>query len=183
MWISYGEWLAAPRKPYFFNSPRILVREITNDLLFCNYLEEEYYNTPSLINIVNRNSNLSLKYTLTILNSALIGWYHNTTSPKAKKGLFPKILINDVRNLPIKEISEKQQQPFIEKADLMLSLNKDLQTIKDNFLNTLQEEKNIEKLSKKLQNFQNLEYDTFKKELKKKKIKISLGEENREWRE
>jgi hypothetical protein len=38
---------------------------------------------------------------LAVLNSALMGWYHNSVSPKAKKGLFPKILVNDVRNLPI----------------------------------------------------------------------------------
>lgn len=29
-WISYGEWLAAPRKPEFFRNERILIREITN---------------------------------------------------------------------------------------------------------------------------------------------------------
>jgi hypothetical protein len=30
-----------------------------------------------------------------------MGWYHNKTSPKAAKGLFPKILVGDVRTLPI----------------------------------------------------------------------------------
>ena len=182
LWISYGEWLAAPRKPYFFNSPRILVREITNDLLFCNYLEEEYYNTPSLINIVNRNSNLSLKYTLTILNSALIGWYHNNTSPKAKKGLFPKILVNDVRNIPIKEIPQEAQQPFIEKADKMLELNKQLQEKKSKFLNRVKDNFEIEKISKKLEAFYNYDFKTFVAELKKQKIQLSLIQQD-EWEE
>jgi len=183
LWISYGDWLAAPRKAHFFNSPRLLIREITGTLLYCCYTKTEYYNTPSLINIINKKLDLDLKYTLTVLNSHLIGWYHNITSPKAKKGLFPKILINDVRNLPLKTISKKAQQPFIKKANLILSLNKDLQTEKDNFLNTLQEEKSIEKLSNKLKNFQNLKYEEFKKELRKKKVKINLGAENNEWRE
>ncbi|OQX73690.1 MAG: hypothetical protein B6D61_12260 [Bacteroidetes bacterium 4484_249] len=180
LWISYGKWLAAPRKQYFFNSPRILVREITNDLLFCSYSEEEYYNTPSLINIVNINSDLSLKYTLTILNSALIGWYHNNTSPKAKKGLFPKILVNDVRNIPIKEISQEAQQPFIEKADKMLELNRQLQEKKTKFLNRIKDNFEIEKISKKLDNFYDFDFKTFVGELKKQKIKLSLVQQD-EW--
>jgi Fe2+ transport system protein B len=66
---------------------------------------------------------------------------------------------------------------------LMLLLNKELQTEKSNFLNTLNEEKGIEKTTKKLDTFYELEYDDFKKELRKQKVKISLGNENNEWRE
>ncbi len=65
----------------------------------------------------------------------------------------------------------------------MLLLNKVFQTDKDNFLQTLREEKSLLKLSRKLQNFHNLEFDEFKKELRKKKVKFSLGTENNEWRE
>lgn len=183
LWISYGDWLAAPRKSDFFKLPRLLIREITNDLLYCCYTEEEYYNIPSLINIINKKSDFDLKYSASILNSRLIGWYHNTTSPKAKKGLFPKILVNDVRNLPIKEISQENQQPFIEKANLMLSLNKELQKEKDNFLNTIKEEKDIDKITKKLNTFYDFEYDILKKELAKQKVKLAFGNENDEWRE
>ena len=98
LWISYGEWLAAPRERKFFVNKRILIREITKDKLFACYTEEEFYNTPSLINVINEKDILELKYILTIVNSKLLGWYHNKTSPKANKGLFPKILVNDVRN-------------------------------------------------------------------------------------
>ena len=181
--IKYGKHIASYVQPKFFENNRILIREITGKTLNSNYIDKEFYNNPSLINIIDKNSILNLKYLLTVLNSNLIGWYHNNTSPKAKKGLFPKILINDVRNIPIKEINKNQQQPFITKANEMLLLNKELQTEKNNFLKTLQEEKQLEKLSKKLQNFQELEYDAFKKELHKKKIKINLGDENNEWRE
>jgi len=54
---------------------------------------------------------------------------------------------------------------------------------KSNFLNTIKEEKGIEKITKKLDAFYELEYDAFKKELAKQKVKISLGNENNEWRE
>ena len=52
-WISYGKWLAAPRDPKFFRSKRILIREITNPRILAAYTEDEYYNTPSIINLVD----------------------------------------------------------------------------------------------------------------------------------
>lgn len=125
LWISYGNWLAAPRDIKFFTKKRILIREITSDKLQCTYTEEEYYNTPSLINIIDEINILDLKYCLAILNSSLIGWYHNKVSPKANKGLFPKILINDVRNIPLVEIPKSEQKSFIDKVDQILSLKKD----------------------------------------------------------
>lgn len=104
-WISYGEWLAAPRKPEFFNSPRILVREITSPRILATYTDEEFYNTPSIINCINFK--VDIFFVLGVVNSELMSFYHNMISPKASKGLFPKILVNDVRNLPINTSDEK----------------------------------------------------------------------------
>ncbi|MGD9731860.1 MAG: TaqI-like C-terminal specificity domain-containing protein [Desulfamplus sp.] len=138
LWISYGDWLAAPRREDFFINPRVLVREITNGFLFCSYTEDEYYNIPSIINIITNQTEIELKYLLSILNSKLMGWYHHSVSPKAKKGLFPKILINDVRNIPIPKISLEDQQPFIEKADIMLAKNREVNELKSDFIENKQ---------------------------------------------
>ena len=182
LWISYGEWLAAPREKKFFVNERVLIREITDKRLLSCYTNEEFYNTPSLINIINEKNILKLKYILVLINSTLLGWYHNKTSPKANKGLFPKILVNDVRNLPVKEISLEAQKPFIEKADKMLSLNKELQEKVSSFQRLLTRKFELEKLSTKLQDWYLLEFSEFIKELKKSKIKLSLKEEI-EWEE
>lgn len=99
-WISYGDWLAAPRKPEFFRTPRILIREITSPRILAAFTQEEYYNTPSIINCINFK--IDIYYVLGIINSKLLSFYHCVTSPKAAKGLFPKILVADVRKLPIK---------------------------------------------------------------------------------
>ena len=182
LWISYGEWLAAPRERKFFVNKRILIREITKDKLFSCYTEEEFYNTPSLINVINEKDILELKYILTIINSKLLGWYHNKTSPKANKGLFPKILVNDVRNLPLVNIPLEKQQPFIEKADKMLSLNKKLQDLSQKFQRMLLRKFELEKLSTKLQEWYLLDFSDFIKELKRLKVKLSLSQES-EWEE
>ena len=182
LWISYGEWLAAPREKKFFVNERVLIREITGKRLLSCYTNEEFYNTPSLINIINEKNILKLKYILVLINSTLLGWYHNKTSPKANKGLFPKILVNDVRNLPVKEISFEAQKPFIEKADKMLFLNKNLQELSQKFQRLLTRKFELEKLTTKLQDWYLLDFLEFTKELKKAKIKLSLKEEI-EWEE
>lgn len=117
-WISYGDWLAAPRKPDFFRYPRILVREITNPRVFATYTEEEYYNTPSIINCINFR--IDIYYVLGILNSELMSFYHNIMSPKATKGLFPKILVNDIRKIPIRLSKQNLLTQLVEKVKSML---------------------------------------------------------------
>jgi type I restriction-modification system DNA methylase subunit len=176
--IKYGKHVAGYVESKFFVEKRVLIREITNCYLFCTYTEDEYYNTPSIINIIQKEKSLDLKYLLAILNSKMMGWYHNNTSPKAKKGLFPKILVNDVRNLPIKSLSK--QQPFIEKADLMLALNKELQEKKTRFINRITSNLEIAKITKKLDAFYNFDFKTFVAELKKQKVKLTLVQQD-EW--
>jgi len=182
LWISYGEWLAAPRDQKYFTKERVLVREITADRLLCTYTDKEFYNTPSIINIINEKHTLNLKYCLVVLNSALIGWLHNKISPKANKGLFPKILINDVRNMPLVEITLEQQQPFIDLADKMLFLNSDLQTNRQQFLNLLSNNFPNLKITGILESFDELEFKQLMAELAKQKISIPLKEQ-KEWEE
>lgn len=118
-WISYGHWLAAPRRPEFFRSPRILVREITSPRILATYTEEEYYNTPSIINCIDFT--VDIYYVLGIVNSELMSFYHNITSPKAAKGLFPKILVNDVRKIPIRLSDESSTRKLADCVKSMLS--------------------------------------------------------------
>ncbi|MFL0168137.1 Eco57I restriction-modification methylase domain-containing protein [Candidatus Clostridium helianthi] len=126
-WISYGEWLAAPRKKEFFTYKRILVREITNPRILATIVDEEYYNTPSIINIINIK-NVDYKYILGLLNSKLMSYYHINTSPKANKGLFPKILVNDIRNLPIKLTDDNRMKQIVKLVDNIL--DKEIDDIK-----------------------------------------------------
>lgn len=114
LWISYGNWLAAPRKKDFFNKPRILVREVTNPHILATYEENEYYNRPSIINLINFR-NISPYVLLSIINSSLFSFYHFENSPKSKKGMFPKILVDDIRKLPIKINIDKKIQKTLEK--------------------------------------------------------------------
>jgi hypothetical protein len=178
LWISYGDWLAAPRDKKFFTSPRILVREITADRLFCTFTKEEYYNTPSIINIIDETKILDLHYCLAVLNSKLIGWLHNNFSPKANKGLFPKILINDIRNIPLKKISAKQQRPFIILAEKMLSFHNEIQNRRSRFLKRLADNFETIQITETLKLFDKLDFKQFLAELKKQKINIFFKQQD-----
>lgn len=171
LWISYGDWLAAPREPKFFNQPRILVREIADSKLFCAYTEDEFYNTPSLINCVG-NDGVDQLSVLAIMNSRLMGWYHHNTSPKANKGLFPKILVNDVRNLPIIIPKDKQLADFSASMEL---LNKQLSKHSQQFDKLVANEFDIEKLPAKLSRWWTLDFADFVKYLK---LKLSLQQKD-----
>jgi hypothetical protein len=38
---------------------------------------------------------------LALVNSRLMSWWHGLRSPKAKKALFPKVLVSDLKRMPI----------------------------------------------------------------------------------
>ncbi|AMD94350.1 hypothetical protein [Leptotrichia sp. oral taxon 847] len=85
-------------------------------------------------------------------------------------------------NEQLKEISLQEQQHFIEKADKMLFLNKNLQELSQKFQRLLTRKFELEKLTTKLQDWFLLDFSYLIKELKKVKIKLSLKDEV-EWEE
>ena len=96
------------------------------------------------------------------------------------KFLFPKIKGYQIKGLPIHECAN--QQPFIELADTMLALNKDLQAKRARFLRRLQENMPGIKINGALETFDNLDFAGFVAELKKQKIKLTLAQQD-EWEE
>jgi len=137
-YLSYGEWLGAPREKRFFTEPRILVRQIVsgNPLrIYAGYTSEELYNTQSVFNIVLKsNSTINLKYLLAILNSNLMNFYHENKFLDKSKNLFQKILIQNCKKFPVKTIDKqkknesKPEQNIIQLADRLLLLNSEYKT-------------------------------------------------------
>jgi type I restriction-modification system DNA methylase subunit len=184
LYLRYGKHLAAPRTFNLFDGKKIIVREITGNYPKCLisvYSEDLYLYNRSNIGIVEKaNSNISLKYIQSILNSKLISYYFLKNTAKSVRKLFPKIILNDLRKFPIKKISISEQNPFIESSELMLNLNKQLQECSQKFQKSLERKFEMTDLPNKLQNWYLLSYSEFIKELAKKKIKLSLGDEA-EW--
>jgi len=184
LYLKWGKHLAAPRTFNLFNGKKIIVREITGNFPKCiisTYSEDLYlYNRSNIAIVEKENSTISLKYIVTILNSSLLSYYFVKNTAKSVRKLFPKIILNDLRKFPIKKVSIEEQQPFIEKADLMLSLNKELQEVVKKFQHMLERKFELVEMSSKLQNWYSLSYKEFIAELGKKKITLPLAQEA-EW--
>ena len=123
-WIKYGPWLAAQRDPNNFVGKRILVQEITGGKekrIVASYWEDELYYSRDVIPIKTDKEIIHPFYLLGIINSLLITWYHHKKSPKAKKGLFPKVLVSDLNKLPIYNIKIENNEEK-EQHDKMISL-------------------------------------------------------------
>ncbi|MGZ0014822.1 Eco57I restriction-modification methylase domain-containing protein [Yeosuana sp. AK3] len=104
--VWYGKHLAGFVDLKYFNQTRVLVREITSPTIIASIVNEELVNDPQLISIIPKSKN---SYPLTIiwaiLNSKLATFFHFNASPKATKGAFPKILVDDIKKFPVPILS------------------------------------------------------------------------------
>lgn len=89
--------------------------------------------------IVLDNPSYSIKVLLAILNSKLATFYHFNNAPKATKGSFPKILIEDLKLFPLPRYPEIQQKEIITLVDKILAAKK-----QDSSADTTEWEKQID---------------------------------------
>lgn len=115
VYVKYGKHVGTYVDMKYFESPRLLVREIINPLLAC-YVEDTYVNDPGIINIIKKEDNdtFSLKVLWCILNSKLATYFLHHFAPKASKGLFPKILIGDMNKFPLPQNNADNKYLFDE---------------------------------------------------------------------
>lgn len=161
-------------------SPRILIRR-TGNFLCCVLLTEPALTESTLYSCSIKQSNIDIKYLIVILNSKLLT-YIVQQSMITNAQAFPQIMMTDIQMLKIPDIENSYQQPFIEKADLMLSLNAELQTKRQKFLNRLKDNFDNIKITGALEKFDELDFKKFMGELKKQKIALSLKQQD-EWDE
>lgn len=118
-YIDYCTGIANPRKPEFFCGKRMLVREITNPSIYAAWTCEELYNDPSVL--IVKDANNLIEVLTGIINSKLATFFHFNFSPKASKGGFPKILIQDLKTFPLPDLREQRYALSVEKIRKIVS--------------------------------------------------------------
>lgn len=120
-YVKYGNHVGTFVDMKYFNSPRILVREIVNPLIAC-YIEETFINDPQLINIIKKedNTQISFKLLWAVLNSKLANFFVINHSPKATKGCFPKILIADINGFPLPKLDSEEKKKTAEMIETLV---------------------------------------------------------------
>lgn len=121
--------------------------------------------------LISENKNYDLRYLLALLNSNLLFWIFKQISPKLY-GKRLRFIKQYVEEFPIYPAIAEEQAPLIEKSDLVLDLNENLQEEINNFHNWLRRTFHITKLSKKLEIYYELDFEEFLNEIKKKKVDI-----------
>ena len=130
-YIDYGKWLAAPRKPDWFEGERIVVREVTaKGVIQATFIDGDYVFSNYVDGIKVVSDRISIKSLLGILNSKLISFYHLNTSPNAFKGAFPKMLLQDLRDMPIADGTLKNRNEIVKQVDVLLQLNEEIKSEK-----------------------------------------------------
>ncbi len=183
-WISYGDWLGAAREKRFFNSKRILVKQIidwSDKRIWAALTEEELYNTQNAFNIIPKE-NFCAEYLIALINSNLISFYHRKEFLEEFKDRFQKILIKEAKVFPIKTISLQEQEVYVKKVGNIKTSISDFHSVVKKFLNRIKSNLEIEKISTKLEKFYDYDFKTFVAELKKQKVKLSLVQQD-EWEE
>ena len=157
----------------FIENPYPHIKIIAN---ICDENNAVIVDTINQLCINEPNSN---RYILALLNSKLISWYvYHFIFGLAIRTMHFDNGVTD--RIPIPECAD--QQPFIDLADKMLSLNKDLQAKRARFIRRLQDNMPDIKITGTLETFDSLDFAGFVAELKKQKIALSLVQQD-DWEE
>ena len=159
--------------------PKLIYRQ-TSSSLICTIDENGYYTDKTTHIIVNRNGySENVYFLMTLFNSKLYQYIYSQLTEENGRA-FAQVKTVNVKKLPYKQIDKNEQQPFIELADKMLSLNTELNDKKSRFIRRLQQNFAHIKIKGGLTQFWQLSFADFVNELKKQKIKLTLAQQD-EW--
>ncbi len=170
-YLQYGKILASPRTFDLFEGKKIIVREITGNhpkSIISTYTEELYlYNRSNIAIVEKPESTVSLKYIVAILNSSLMSYYFKRNTAKANRKMFPKIILNDLRLFPFKEIDINEQLAFSELSDDILKASESFSEKSQVFYRYFCSSLSIESSNKKLKSWFDIDFKEFMKEINK----------------
>ena len=171
--------LHRPRKKEIFEVPEKILLRQTGAYPVCMLDQEQFYTLDTVHNGLLIDSDYSIRYLLALLNSKFLKFLYQSQINEEGK-VFAQVKIIYIDPLPIQKLTLPQQLPFDQRVNLLISLNKDLQTVSAKFQRSLQRKFELGDLPKKLQEWYLLSYAEFIIELSKKKTKLTLQQEA-EW--
>ena len=164
-------WFALQRyaSDYYheFDCPKLIYPAISTSL-FAVFDQNKFFTNDKCYIITSKN--LDLKYIGTLMSSKTLNFIFKFLGAPLQGNSYNLNKIF-VEQLPIYLATPEQQKLFIEQADKMLQLNKNLIDEINGFKGWLQRNPyNIDKFSKKLDKYYKLSLDSFLTELNKKKV-------------
>ncbi|MFA5799461.1 MAG: DNA methyltransferase [Candidatus Peribacteraceae bacterium] len=172
-------WIRGSKRKYLINSGQHLICPYRSKKNIFALTDGNIIGAGDVYYITKKNDLVSLKYLLTILNSQLcFFWLKNRGK---KKGEILELYQKPLSEIPIKELADPQQKPFIEKADAMIQLNKKLNENMQKVVRLIIAEYGIEQWPSKIDYFWGLSFDDFLKALKLKNVPLQKKQELMEY--
>jgi hypothetical protein len=130
--IRFDESLAEPKPERYFKGHRILLRELISRQFRLQAVKvtDDFVTNKSMQSVLPIVGGPDLNYLLGCLNSGLVSWYFLQRSNIAQRDDFPKIVLKETRNLPIRPIDfadardKARHDKMVVLVDRMLELNK-----------------------------------------------------------
>lgn len=116
--IAAGYWWTFTIRQIDFGKPKIVVPQRNKENTF-GYNEVPWYASADVYFITEKDTSISLKYVLAVLNSRLyyLWLYHRGK----RKGESLELYRQPLSEIPIKKISRSEQKPFIDLVNLILA--------------------------------------------------------------
>lgn len=168
----------ALRSPDLFENKKIVVRKTGDSLISCLDTENYYFDTL-VHGIYSLDKQFSLEYLLSIISSKPATIFYRLLHD-IKGKVFAKISLDNLSTFPLPEGDSITNELLEEKAKFLLSKSKQLQETAQKFQRNIQREYNLEKLTTKLENWFQISFNEFLKELEKSKVKLTLSQKA-EW--
>jgi type I restriction-modification system DNA methylase subunit len=161
-----------------FEKPKIMYPNMTSVFPFL-YDESGILGNQKCFILTANDETISLEFLTALLNSSLAKlwiWYN---CPELQGGTreISKVYFE---HFPVPKASDIQVEKMSKLACNRTNLTKELFTLTSKFQRAIQRNLEVEKLSNKLQEWHLLSFADFVKELKKKKVKLSLTQQS-EW--
>jgi hypothetical protein len=115
-----GKWwaLSSARKEFDFTTPKIVAPQRSYANTF-GYNEIPWYASADVYFITQKDTSVSLKYILALLNSKLYFlWLYNRGK---RKGEMLELYQKPLSEIPVRRISDEKQKPFVKLVDQILA--------------------------------------------------------------
>jgi len=173
-YISYGDWLHRKRDEKFFLNEKIVIRQIGATPVSTIDKSQFYALNTIYCLIMNESdltpSNLNIECLFSIINSSLIKYYWSKLFSD-NKTLFPKVKKSQLVEIPItKNINQVSSDIITEAVSKNIRFTEQKLEIANGLINLVKAKYKFSP-SKKLQNWHELEFGEFIKELEKARKK------------
>ncbi len=139
---------------FLLKNPKVIYRQTSNKIVAAIDFNS-YYLDKTVHLIVHKDGTeiYDLKYILSLLNSKLFNYLYEFISQEMAGRTFAQVKTTYIKQLPLKKISEEDQEPFIQLIDKILGYTKD-----DDYLDNKNKQGLVKDLEKEIDK---LVYNTY----------------------